>query len=418
MNTGPSTSGFNSAALRAGKRRIVTIGALIIMALLAFLLLRNWMSPAEGPRIMSAPVTTATIEETVLATGILKPARLVAVGAQASGRVTSVAVALGQKIRKGDLVAEIDSITQENALRTAQASLANVRAQKQEKEASLRLAEQTLARQSRLIAQTAVSRADFEAAQADVATTRAQITALDAQIIEAEVAVSTAQANLGYTRITAPIDGTVLSIVTQEGQTVNAAQSAPTIIILGDLETMTVRAEISEADVVKVKAGQPVYFNIIGEPDRRYEAVLQAIEPAPESIKSDSSFSSSSASASSSTSTSEAIYYNGLFNVPNPEGRLRTYMTAQVYIVLGKAGDALTIPSAALGARDKDGLYSVQVLSGDGQISTRQVKVGLNNRTQAEILEGLSAGERVVTGQLAAGAASASTRRPRGPMGF
>lgn len=407
--------------LRAGKRRIITIGAVVIAALLGWFVLWDWLFPAEQPRIMSAPATIGTVEETVLATGILKPARLVAVGAQASGRVTAIAVELGQKIRKGELVAEIDSITQENALRTAKAALANVHAQKLEKEASLKLAEQTLARQEKLIRQTAVSRADFESAEAEVATTRAQIAALEAQIIESEVAVNTAEANLGYTRITAPIDGTVLSIVTQEGQTVNASQSAPTIIILGDLETMTVRAEISEADVVHVKTGQPIYFNIIGEPDRRYEARLEFIEPAPESIKSDSSFSSSSASSSSSSSSSsEAIYYNGLFNVPNPEGRLRTYMTAEVYIVLDKAENVLTIPSAALGARGKDGLYSVEVLGRNGTITSRKVTAGLNNKTRVQIIKGLSEGERVVTGQLAAGAsASTSTRRgPPRPMGL
>lgn len=421
MTNGMNTRGMSAATLRAGKRRIITIGALVIMALLAFVLLRDWMFPVEAPKILSAPAAIGTVEETVLATGILKPARLVAVGAQASGRVTQIAVKLGQKINKGDLVAQIDSITQDNALRTAKAALANVRAQKQEKEATLRLAEQTLARQSRLVAQTAISRADFETAQADVATNRAQIAALEAQIIEAEVAVNTAEANLGYTRITAPINGTVLSIVTQEGQTVNAAQSAPTIIILGDLETMTVRAEISEADVVKVHAGQQVDFNIIGEPDQRYQSVLEAIEPAPESIKSDSSFSasSSSASSSSSSSTSEAIYYNGLFHVPNPDGRLRTYMTAQVSVILGRAADVLTIPSAALGLRGKDGLYTVQVLGADGQITPRQVEVGLNNRTLAEIRSGLSAGERVVMGQIAAGAAPTSTpRRGPPPMGL
>lgn len=414
------TRGMNAATLRAGKRRVITIGALALIALLAVLLLRNWMFPEEAPKILSAPATIGTVEETVLATGTLKPARLVAVGAQASGRVTEIAVELGQKINRGDLVARIDSITQDNALRTAQAALANVRAQKQEKEATLRLAEQTLARQSRLITQTAISRADYEIAQADVATNRAQIAALEAQIIEAEVAVNTAEANLGYTRITAPINGTVLSIVTQEGQTVNAAQSAPTIIILGDLETMTVRAEISEADVVKVHAGQQITFNIVGEPDQRYQSVLEAIEPAPESIKSDSSFSASSSSASSaSSSSSEAIYYNGLFNVPNPDGRLRTYMTAQVSIILGKAVDVLTIPSAALGLRGKDGLYTVQVLGKDSQITPRQVEVGLNNRSRAEIRSGLNEGERVVMGQIAPGAApSGPPRRSRSPMGF
>src|SRR3546814_13405306 len=138
-----------------------------------------------------------------------------------------------------------------------------------------------------MVAQNAVSQADYEAAEAAVATTRAQIEALEAQIVEAEVAVEIARVNLGYTRITAPIDGTVLAIVTQEGQTVNASQSAPTIIVLGQIDIMTVRAEISEADIVHVRPGQAVTFTILGDPDPRYEATRGRHEPAPESTPRD-----------------------------------------------------------------------------------------------------------------------------------
>ncbi|MFG1295223.1 efflux RND transporter periplasmic adaptor subunit [Xanthobacter variabilis] len=409
---------------RSGRRRIIVIGALVIAAIIGFLLIKDSLFAPEPVKMMTARVTRGTVEETVLATGTLKPAKLVAVGAQVSGRITAIKVKLGETIRQGDLVAEIDSVTQQNALRTAEASLAAVHAQKAEKEASLVLAQQTLARQKKLVAQTAVSQADFESAEAEVATARAQIAALEAQIAEAEVGVDTARVNLGYTRITAPMDGTVLYIVSQEGQTVNAAQTAPTIIILGDLQTMMVRAEISEADVVNVKAGQKLFFNIIGEPDRRYEATLEFIEPAPESITSDSavstsSTSSTSKSSSSSSSSSTAIYYNGIFYVPNPEGRLRTYMTAEVHIILGRAADVLTIPSIALGPRQRDGSHTVQVLEADGQVTSRAVEVGLNNKTRAEIKSGLKEGETVVTGQLSGtGAPNATRRMPPPPMGL
>ncbi|HRP80110.1 MAG TPA: efflux RND transporter periplasmic adaptor subunit, partial [Aquamicrobium sp.] len=298
--------------------------------------------------------------------------------------------------------------------------LASARAQKREREATLALNRQTLERYRQMVERRAVPQAEYDNAAAAVAVTAAQIEALDAQIAQSEVGIRTAQANLDYTRITAPIDGTVLAIVSQEGQTVNANQSAPTIVILGQLDTMTVRAEISEADIVNVREGQDLWFTILGEPENRYEAVLQSIEPAPESIRSDSAIQTTSASASSS-STTGAIYYNGLFDVPNPDGRLRTYMTAQVNIVLGRARDALTIPAAALGARDAEGLYSVRVLEGEDRIARRKVRIGLNDKVTAQVLEGLAEGEVVVTGQAAAGQASGSGpggRRFRGPMGF
>ncbi len=371
----------------------------------------------QPPALLTAKVARGDVEETVLASGILKPSRLVAVGAQVSGRITSVAVALGQEVKTGDLIAEIDSVTQENALKIAEAALATTRAQRREREVTLALNEQTLERYRQMLARRAVSQAEYDTAAAAVTAASAQIEALDAQIAQAEVGIRTAEANLGYTRITAPIDGTVLSVVSQEGQTVNANQSTPTIVILGQLDTMTVRAEISEADVVSVRQGQDLWFTILGEPERRYEAVLQSIEPAPESIRSDSSI-ATAASASSSSSTG-AIYYNGVFDVPNPEGRLRTYMTAQVHIVLGRAAGVLTVPAAALGQRDADGRYGVRVLGADGRIERRKVRIGLNDKVTAEVAEGLSEGDVVVTGQAASGGASGGgSGRRFGPMGL
>jgi len=387
------------------RRLLVTALALAIVAGGGWILRENLFA-APGPTYITAPVTVGDVERTVLATGTLKPSKLVAVGAQVSGRITSVKVELGQQVKAGDLLAQIDSVTQENTLKTAEATLAKVRAQRDEKRATLALNEKTLERRLKLVATNAVSQTDLDTAKSEADVTRAQIAALDADIAAAEVAVATARVNVDYTRITAPIDGTVLSIVSQEGQTVNATQSAPTIVVLGQLDVMTVRAEISEADVVRVTPGQPVYFTILGEPGERYEAELDSIEPAPESVRNDSSFSSSTtgSSASSSTSTSsEAIYYNAIFKVPNPDGKLRTYMTAEVHVVLGSASGVLTIPSAAL-VEGKDST-SVRVLDEKGQTSERVIKVGIDDRITAEIRSGLTEGERVVVKEASATAA-------------
>lgn len=379
------------------------LGAAAVIVVLA----AGWTMKAKllsdpAANLVTAQAVVGNIERTVLATGTLKPVKLVAIGAQVSGRVVSVKVVLGQQVKAGDLIAEIDSQTQQNTLRTNEAALQYNRAQRQEKEATLALAEASLARQQTTLAQKASSRADYDSAEANVKTTSAQIAQLDAQIIQAEVAIETARINLGYTRITTPINGTVLAVVTQEGQTVNAVQSAPTIVVLGQVDTMTVRAEISEADVVRVAPGQDVYFTILGDPERRFNAKLVSIEPAPESVKTDSSFTSStttsSNSSSSSSSSSSAIYYNGIFDVPNPDGYLRTYMTAEVHIVLGEAHNVLTVPSAALAEVQPDGTATVRVVEPAGTVVTRKVKIGLDNKVLAEIREGLKPGERVVIG--------------------
>jgi membrane fusion protein, macrolide-specific efflux system len=349
---------------------------------------------------ITAPVTIGDLREEVLASGTLKPARLTAVGAQVSGRITALNVRVGDSVKAGDVIAQIDPVTKQNDLRSSEASLKNYRAQKVEKEAALVLAEANLARQQATLAQRATSRSDFDSADSTMRQTRAQVAALEALIVGAEASVETARVNLEYTRITAPIDGTVLATVAQEGQTVNAVQSAPTIVVLGQLETMTVRAEISEADIVKVKPGQPLYFTILGDQDHRYEARLEQIEPAPESIKSDASFSSTTttSSTSSSSSTSTAIYYIGVFNVPNKDFSLRTYMTAEVHIVTGQASRVKVIPALAL-MRKSDGRTTVRTLGASGDISEREVKTGLNDRTIVEIRSGLAEGERVVTGE-------------------
>ncbi|WP_290687862.1 MULTISPECIES: efflux RND transporter periplasmic adaptor subunit [unclassified Haematobacter] len=373
-------------------------------------------TPAQ-PAVLTATVVRGNIEQTVLATGTLRPARLVAVGSQVSGRITSVDVTLGQTVRAGDLIAQIDSRTQENALKTAEAALAASQAQRVEKEASLRLAEITLTRQSGLYERRAVSQADVDTARANVDTANAQIAALDAQIEQGKVAVSNAQTNLGYTRITAPIDGTVLAVTSQQGQTLNANQSTPTIVVLGQLDRMTVEAEISEADILKVSPGQDVYFSVLGDSGRRYEGKLETIDPAPESITSDRAISTST-SASSSTSSTSAIYYFGNFDIDNADGRLRTYMTAEVHIVLGRATGVLTIPSAAVSLPRADGSRSVQVQAADGSVSRRQVEIGLDDKVTAEVTSGLQEGDRVVTGTAAGVAGDGSQRRPRGPMGF
>ena len=340
--------------------------------------------------------------------------REVNVGAQASGQIKRIYVDLGQKVTKGQLIAEIDSTTQTNTLRNAEAQIALLRAQRRSTEASLKLAQLDLRRKQSLARDDAGSKADLETAEATVATTQASLDAYDAQIRQASISLDTARVNLGYTKMLAPIDGTVIAIILEEGRSVNAVQSAPTVLKLATLDTILVRAQISEADVVRVKPGLPAYFTILGDPLHRYETKLRAIEPVPEINQTDSK-------VTTATATTTAIYYNGLFDVPNEDGRLRPLMTAQVNIVLNKVDDALVIPSAALGKSDrKTKTYTVNVLEvKDGRklVVPRQVKIGLNNRVQAQVLDGLKEGEDVVVGEGASGGSgSGGNRRPPGGM--
>jgi len=389
--------------------RLVAVAAgLVVMALIVKAV---WFSPPAPPQVTSAAVERGDLEVSVLATGTINAYKLVSVGARATGEVKRLAVALGDKVKEGQLIAEIDALTQQNALRDAQASLRSAEALLGARQATLVQAELAAKRQRELAAGDAGARADLEAAEATLNTARADVESQRAMVAQARINVDTAQLNLGYARVLAPMDGTVVAIVTEQGQTVNAAQTAPTIIKLARLDTMTIKARISEADVPRVKPGMPVHFSLLGEPDRRIQATLRAVEPGDTTLA-DSSATTSTSSATSGTAS--AIYYNGIFDVPNPDGTLRINMTAQATIVLAQAKAALTIPVAALGAREGSGgdRHKVRVLGADGRIEDRVVRVGLNNRVRAQVLDGLKEGERVVTAEAAPPGAASDGRRP------
>ncbi|MDO9402549.1 MAG: macrolide transporter subunit MacA [Polaromonas sp.] len=359
----------------------------------------------KPPAYVTATAAIGDLEQSVLATGTLQAFKQVSVGAQASGQVKLLTVALGDTVKKGQLIAEIDSLKQENDLRNTQAALQSAQATLLSRQAALKQAELAFKRQQELLAVDAISREAYEQAEATLNTSRADIKTSEAQIAQASIAADTSRVNLGYTKILAPMDGVVVAIVTQQGQTVNANQSAPTIIKLALLDTITVKAQISEADVVRVKAGQKVYFTILGSPDKRYYTTLRTVEPAPDSIATETTTSSSSASA---------IYYNGLLDVPNPDSALRISMTAQVYIVLNEAKDVLTIPSSALGQRGRGGKTTVRVLNAEGKPEPREVKVGINNNVTAQITEGLKEGDKVIVSEAPAAGAAASGAGQRG----
>lgn len=372
------------------KHFILAAATLVGMLVVWLLFLR---SPAK-PELVTAQARTGDIEEVVLATGVLEPLELVRVGAQASGRIEHLAVKIGDIVEAGQLVAEIDSQTRRNTLRDREAALANIRAVHAARRAGLVKAEKDFERERDLLAGGSTPRAQYDAAVAMRDTARAEVQSLDAQVAQAQVALESAGIELDYTRITAPIAGTVVAIVTDEGQTVNALQTAPTIVMIARLDTMTVRADISEADVVRVRRGLPVWFSILGDPKRRFDGELRQVEPAPASIANESN-----SAASRIGSTNGAVYYTGLIDVANADGVLRPSMTAQVSIVLSRVGGAVLVPlSAVEGARRAGDTARVRILDAMGEVQIRQVQVGIDNGADIQILRGLQAGETIVLG--------------------
>ncbi|WP_455480626.1 efflux RND transporter periplasmic adaptor subunit [Bartonella sp. B12(2025)] len=379
------------------KRKKLSLFLTAVFLLIFLLWVRSVFFGTPAPLYMTAVVKRGDIEESVLASGLVRPYRLVAVGARATGRVVSMRVFPGSIVKEGDLLAEIDPTDQENDLKRKKAALSHHYASLKEQEAYLALAQKNLERQKQMIKIHATAQSNLDDATTQVKIREAQIVQLREQITQAQIDVESAEVNLGYTRVTAPSAGTVLATVVEKGQNVNAVQSAPTIVILGDLSKMTVKAQISEADVLKVQAGQPLYFTVLGDSQRRYEGTLERVEPAPESIRSDVSINPGMIGGSNSLMTS-AIYYNGIVHVDNKDNFLRTYMTAQVHIILGRAQNVLLVPSDALRDETKERKAWVSLLVGKNKVVAKQVTVGLNNKVMAEIVSGLHEGDVVITG--------------------
>jgi macrolide-specific efflux system membrane fusion protein len=369
-------------------------------------------APAKDEAPQTVAVARGNVEQTVLASGTIEASSLVSVGAEVSGRIKALDVTLGDTVKAGDPIAEIDSTNQQNDVKGAEAALASIEAQQKIQAANLASAQATLARNQKLGQLVAAS--DLQAAQLAVTTAEAQLEASAAQIQQARINVDTAKLNLDRTSILAPVGGTVVAVLVDVGQSVNANNASPTIVKLADLDNMVVRAEVSEADVPRVQPGQKVYFSILGEPDQKIGATLRSIDPAPASIATDTT---------SSSSAGSAVYYDALFDVPNPGHKLRIDMTAQVTIVLDSARNVLTIPASVLGRAGRDGAYRLLVWDAATKSETpKEVKIGIDNNVTAEVLSGLDEGDLVVaTGRTVPAGGEGSSRGGnvfRGGRGF
>lgn len=332
--------------------------------------------------MITQAVTRGDIEESVTAVGTLDAVKSVDAGAQVSGQLKSLHVGIGDKVEQNQLIAEIDPASIENRIEIDEAELANLEAQLVSKKAQLVLKQANIERQRNLVATNSVSQSTLDQAVADHAAAGADVQAIEAQIRKQKATLAGDRVDLGYTKIYAPMAGTIVDDPAKEGQTLNANQTTPTIVTIADLSTMTVKAQVSEADVGKLKLGMDAYFTLLGQPGKRFTGKLRQIEPMPD------------------TENNVVLYY-ALFDVPNPTGELMMSMSAQVFFVQAAAKNVLVVPSAALrtmeaAASDRPARAEVTVVAPSGATQTRPVEVGVRNRVSAEIVSGLQEGEKVV----------------------
>jgi len=395
---------------------------------------------------LTQPVALGDVEDSVTAMGTLQPLQFVDVGTQVSGQLRRIHVDYGQNVQQGDLLAELDPTIYESRMGATEAQLQNYQAQLAQRQAERVLAEQQYERQKELLAANATSQDAFDSAASRMKVATAQIAALQAQLKQAESTLKGDTANLSYTKIFAPMSGTVVNVIAKQGQTLNANQTAPLILRIANLDTMTVYAQVSEADVPKLKVGMRAYFTTLGVSDKRRYGTLRQIIPTPEVVN-------------------NVVLYNCLFDVENPDKDLLTQMSAQVFFVVSEArgvpivsvsalrpatmpartprpeaapsGQDDAVAAPALGANGapapgqrrrmrggpngpapadtatQDLHFTVMVLE-DGTPVERNIVVGAMNRLVAEVKSGLQVGEEVV---MATASGDRQQQRPGFPMG-
>jgi macrolide-specific efflux system membrane fusion protein len=334
-----------------------------------------------APQSIVSAATLGDIERVVTAAGTLEAGAYVDVGAQVSGQLETLLVQIGQQVTEGELLATIDARVQVNRVAASRANLKADEAQMSARKAALDLARANVRRQRELVQDDLTTKENLDKAINSLAAAESALVELESRIARSKAGLASDEAQLGYSKIYAPAGGTVVSISTIEGQTINASQYVPTILRIANLDTMTVKADVSEADVTSISEGTEVYFTTLGGGDRRWYGTVKQIQPTPNVID-------------------NVVSYPVLFDVDNADGSLLPGMTTQVFFIVEAVRDVLTVPLSAVSFDTGAQGATVQVVDEVGKVATRNIEVGMVNRIAAQVISGLSPGERVIAGSL------------------
>ena len=378
---------------RPARRALFVIACLIpIIAVAAWQVL-----PPGRDTLTTVTVSRGSIENSVTALGTLQPRRYVDVGAQASGQIRKIHVEAGDQVQEGQLLVEIDPSTQKAKLDASRYAIENLKAQLQEQKAQHQLARQKYQRQQRLAAGNATREEDVQTAKAELSATQARMDMFQAQILQAQASLRSDEAELGYTRIYAPMTGTVVAVDARVGQTLNAQQQTPLILRIAKLSPMTVWAEVSEADIGHVKPGMTAYFTTLSGGNRRWTSTVRQILPIPPKPLNETQ-GSGSPNSSNKSGSGRVVLYTVLLDVDNSDNALMAEMTAQVFFVASQVKDVLTAPVAALLGTSSADKQIARVVATNGRIEEREVHLGISDRLRVEVLDGLREGDHLLIG--------------------
>ena len=400
------------ASTRNMRKPIVLTSATIVAVTVSVAAFYRTSGGGDAPTYNTATVTRGDLVETVEATGTLDAVTTVPVGSQVSGTIASLHADFNSVVKTGQVIARLDPSLMQAQVDQAEATIVRLEADVERARVSLDDARLKLDRARALFAEGLIPRADLETAETTERSADASVKAAQAQVTQARAALNQNRVNLGHTVITAPVDGIVISRNVDVGQTVAASMSAPTLFVIAkDLTRMQVEASIDEADIGRIQPGQAVTFRVDAYPRESFTGSVVQVRLEPQVVQ-------------------NVVSYVTVIDVPNPNGKLKPGMTANVEIEIARADDVLIVPNAATrfqpeapagetpGRRDR----RVWTLH-DGELQPVRIETGITNGMATVIVGGqLQEGMPVVTGVVAANqpaenASTASPLLPRRPGG-
>ncbi len=365
----------------------------------------------DGPAYRTEAATRGDIEQAVTATGTVNAVTTVQVGTQVSGTIKTLYVDFNSRVKKGQLIAQIDPSTFQSQVQQAQANLSSAQANLEKAQTALANDKKTFDRNKELFSKNLIAQSDLDTAETAYQTDIAQVASAKAQIEQAKASLDYAKQNLAYTRIVSPVDGVVISRNVDVGQTVAASFQTPTLFTIAqDLTKMQIDTNVAESDIGVVKLGQGVDFTVDAYPETTFEGKVWQIRQAPITVQ-------------------NVVTYDVVIQVNNKDFKLMPGMTANVSIVIQQKKDVIRIPNAALrfrpserpsgpsgansagaGEREKKG-PSVWVLEND-KPKRIVITPGISDGTNTEVVSGdLKEGQQLIVEALKKGKAQAPAPR-------
>ena len=341
-------------------------------------------------------VWRGNLQNYIVANGEVQARNLTDIGAQVSGQIKKLYVKIGDNVQKGDLIAQIDSVAQENEVKNLQAQLLIDKADLNATQIAANVAKTQFLREQKLFKADATSRESYENAQNTYYLKSAALEQIKAKINQTMIKLDTAKKDLSYTQITAPLSGTIVSVPVKEGQTLNANQTTPTIAQIANLNELEIVMEITEGDITKIKPSQMVEYSILSNPHRTFHAPITTIDPGLTTLSDGKYGNSQSSTSSSSSSSNSAVYYYAKALAENKDNFLKIGMTTESRVIIAQSNDTLIIPANAL--IDENGTKFVLVALDEigTKSEKRAVKIGISDSVNVEILDGVGENDMLI----------------------